>query len=137
MPVVRLEVRRGWSPQDKKALLDATHTALVEALKIPEDDRTQRIVEHASEDFELPPDKSERFVLVEVTPFAGRSLAAKRRLYRALVSNIGALGVAPPVSRSCFTRWQRTTGVSGAVTRPARWISDSRSRSERSVHRPP
>jgi phenylpyruvate tautomerase PptA (4-oxalocrotonate tautomerase family) len=95
MPVVRLEVRSGWSPQDKKALLDAAHTALVEALKIPEDDRTQRIVEHASEDFELPPDKSERFVLVEVTLFAGRSLAAKRRLYRALVSNIAVLGVAP------------------------------------------
>ena len=54
MPLVRLEVRQGRSATQKQALLDATHAALVEALGIPDHDRTQRIVEHAREDFELP-----------------------------------------------------------------------------------
>lgn len=41
MPFVRIEVRAGRSPSDKKALLDAVHKALVEALRIPDDARTQ------------------------------------------------------------------------------------------------
>ena len=95
MPLVRLEVRQGRSAAHKQALLDAAHAALVTALRIPDDDRMQRIVEHAREDFELPPGSSDDFVLVEVTLFAGRSREAKRRLYRALVGNFGELGIAP------------------------------------------
>ena len=51
------------------------------------------LTEHPAEAFEIPPGKSERFTLVEVTMFAGRSLDAKRRLYRAVVRNLGRLGV--------------------------------------------
>jgi phenylpyruvate tautomerase PptA (4-oxalocrotonate tautomerase family) len=95
MPLVRLEVRQGRSATQKQALLDAAHAALVEALRVPDHDRMQRIVEHAREDFELPPGSSDDFVLVEVTMFAGRSPKAKRRLYQALVGNLGELGIAP------------------------------------------
>jgi phenylpyruvate tautomerase PptA (4-oxalocrotonate tautomerase family) len=95
MPLVRLEIRRGRSAVQKQALLDAAHGALVQALGIPDHDRTQRIVEHARDDFELPPTSSDDFVLVEVTLFAGRSRQAKRRLYQALVRNFGELGVTP------------------------------------------
>ena len=51
------------------------------------------LTEHPAEAFEIPPGKRERFTLVEVTMFAGRSLDAKRRLYRAVVRNLGRLGV--------------------------------------------
>jgi phenylpyruvate tautomerase PptA (4-oxalocrotonate tautomerase family) len=95
MPLVRLEVRQGRSATQKQALMDAAHAALVEALRIPDHDRMQRIVEHAREDFEVPPGSSHDFVLVEVTMFAGRSSQAKRRLYQALVRNLGELGIAP------------------------------------------
>jgi phenylpyruvate tautomerase PptA (4-oxalocrotonate tautomerase family) len=94
MPLVRLEIRRGRSAAQKQALLDAAHDALVQALGIPDHDRMQRIVEHARDDFELPPTSSDDFVLVEVTMFAGRSRQAKRRLYQALVRNFGEHGVA-------------------------------------------
>ena len=95
MPEVRIEVRQGRTPSEKKALLDAVHTALVEALKIPEHDRLQRLHELSAEDFEIPPDRTEMFTLIEVTMFPGRSLDAKRNLYRALVRNLGELGVPP------------------------------------------
>ena len=95
MPLVRLEVRQGRSATQKQALMDAAHAALVEALGIPDHDRMQRIVEHARDDFELPPGSSDDFVLVEVTMFAGRSRQAKRLLYQALVGSFGTLGVAP------------------------------------------
>jgi phenylpyruvate tautomerase PptA (4-oxalocrotonate tautomerase family) len=95
MPLVRLEIRQGRSATQKQALMDTAHAALVEALRIPDQDRMQRIVEHAREDFELPPGSSDDFVLVEVTMFAGRSRQAKRHLYQALVRNFGKLGIAP------------------------------------------
>ena len=91
--MVRLEVREGRSPREKKELLDAVHSALVEALKVPDEDRTQRLHELPPKDFEVPPGKTEGFVLVEVTMFSGRSLEAKRNLYRAVVRNLGGLGV--------------------------------------------
>lgn len=95
MPVVRIDVRRGRSPAEKRALLDAVHATVREALATPAWDRNQRLCEHAPEDFEAPPSKSERYTVIEITLFPGRSLEAKRRLYQALVRNLGALGTAP------------------------------------------
>jgi phenylpyruvate tautomerase PptA (4-oxalocrotonate tautomerase family) len=95
MPLIRVEIREGWSPAEKAGLLDAMHAAAVEALRIPDEDRTQILTEHPAEAFELPPGKGERFTLAEITMFAGRSLDAKRRLYRAVVTNLGRLGIPP------------------------------------------
>jgi phenylpyruvate tautomerase PptA (4-oxalocrotonate tautomerase family) len=95
MPLIRVEIREGWSRAEKARLLDAIHAAAVEALKIPEEDRTQILTEHPADAFELPPGKGDRFTLIQVTMFAGRSLDAKRRLYRAVVRNLGRLGVPP------------------------------------------
>jgi len=93
MPIVSIETRRGLAPETKRGLLEATHAALQAAFKIPGHDRTQRIVEHAPEDFEIPAGKGERFTLVTITCFAGRSHEAKRRLYRELVDRLEPLGI--------------------------------------------
>jgi phenylpyruvate tautomerase PptA (4-oxalocrotonate tautomerase family) len=95
MPLFRVEIREGWSPADKAGLLDAIHAAAVAALRIPDEDRTQILTEHPAEAFEIPPGKGDRFTLVQITMFAGRSLDAKRRLYRAVVGNLDRLGVRP------------------------------------------
>ena len=95
MPLIRVEIREGWSSAEKAHLLDAIHAAAVEALRIPDEDRTQILTEHRAEAFEIPPGKGDRFTLVEITMFGGRSLDAKRRLYRAVVTNLGRVGVPP------------------------------------------
>ena len=95
MPLIRVEIREGWLSAEKAGLLDAIHAAVVEALRIPDEDRTQILTEHPADAFEIPPGKGERFTLVEITMFAGRSLDVKRHLYRALVRNLGRLGVPP------------------------------------------
>jgi phenylpyruvate tautomerase PptA (4-oxalocrotonate tautomerase family) len=95
MPLVRIDVIRGRSAEQKKALLAAVHDALVEGLHVPDWDRTQRLHELAPEDFERPPGKSDTYTLVEISMFPGRSLDAKRRLYQAIVRNLGQLGTAP------------------------------------------
>ena len=62
-------------------------------MKIPEADRTLRLIEHPTSHFAVPPGRGEKFKLVEVTMFSGRSMGAKRTLYQAIVRNLAALDV--------------------------------------------
>ena len=64
-------------------------------MKIPEGDRTLRLIEHPPSHFAVPPGRGEKFTLVEVTMFSGRSMGAKRALYQAIVRNLAALDVPP------------------------------------------
>jgi phenylpyruvate tautomerase PptA (4-oxalocrotonate tautomerase family) len=95
MPHVRIEVVKGRSPAERRRLFQAVHDALMEAFRIPDDDRTQRIVEHDAENFEIPPGSSTRYTLIEITAFPGRSAEAKRNLYRALVQRLGEIAIDP------------------------------------------
>jgi phenylpyruvate tautomerase PptA (4-oxalocrotonate tautomerase family) len=95
MPLVAIELLRGRSAPEKKSILDAIHAALVAAFKIPDSDRVQRIIEHAPEDFEFPPEHTDRYTLITITCFAGRSIDAKRDLYREIVTRLEGCGVPP------------------------------------------
>jgi phenylpyruvate tautomerase PptA (4-oxalocrotonate tautomerase family) len=94
MPNTTIETRTGWIA-DAKAVIEAVQSALREALRLPEWDRTLRVIEHAPDHFAVPPGRGPRYTLVEVTMFVGRSMAAKRALYQAIVRNLGTLGVPP------------------------------------------
>jgi phenylpyruvate tautomerase PptA (4-oxalocrotonate tautomerase family) len=93
MPLVTIESRRGVSPDDKRQLFDAVHGALVAAFKIPDRDRHQKFIEYAPENFEIPPGRGERFTIVSIDAFAGRSTDAKRALYREIVARMEKAGV--------------------------------------------
>ena len=95
MPHVRIEIVKGRSLEERRGLFQAVHDALLEAFRIPDDDRTQRIVEHEPDNFEIPPGSSKRYTLIEITAFPGRSAEAKRNLYRALVQKLGEIAIAP------------------------------------------
>jgi phenylpyruvate tautomerase PptA (4-oxalocrotonate tautomerase family) len=92
MPNTTIETRKGWVA-DAPAVIDAVQSALCEALRLPQWDRTLRLIEHDPSHFAVPPGCGPRYTLVEVTMFSGRSLQAKRALYQAIVRNLGALGV--------------------------------------------
>ena len=92
MPNTLVATRAGWVT-DPAAVIDAVHSALREALKIPETDRTLRLIQHPASHFAVAPGRGEKFTLVEITMFSGRSLDAKRMLYQAIVRNLAALGV--------------------------------------------
>jgi phenylpyruvate tautomerase PptA (4-oxalocrotonate tautomerase family) len=94
MPNTLIITRTGWI-SDPAAVIGAVQSALREALKIPEWDRTLRLIEHPSSHFAVPPGRGEKFTLVEITMFSGRSIAAKRALYQAIVRNLAALDVPP------------------------------------------
>jgi phenylpyruvate tautomerase PptA (4-oxalocrotonate tautomerase family) len=94
MPNTLIVTRASWIV-DPAAVIDAVQSALREALKIPEWDRTLRLIEHPASHFAVPPGRGEKFTLVEVTMFSGRSIAAKRALYQAIVRNLAAFDVPP------------------------------------------
>ena len=79
-PLVKIEIKKGKSIDYKKALLDGVHEALVEAIKIPDHDRFQRIYELEDDNFEYPKTKSNNVTLIEIVMFAGRSKQAKKAL---------------------------------------------------------
>jgi phenylpyruvate tautomerase PptA (4-oxalocrotonate tautomerase family) len=93
MPNTTIEVRRQYSRAEEEQIIESVHAALRETLKIPEWDRTVRVVVHEAHRFAAPPGKSDRYTLVNIDLFAGRSLAAKKALFQALVRNLGACGI--------------------------------------------
>lgn len=64
----------------------------MEGLKTPAD-KTIRLVSHKPHRFAVPPGRSDRYPLVDVAPFYGRSLDAKRTWYQATVRDLGKLGI--------------------------------------------
>lgn len=51
------------------------------------------LVEHERANVVVPPQRSDRYTIVTVTTFAGRSAATKRRLYELIVANLVNEGV--------------------------------------------
>ncbi len=93
MPNVTIEVRRHYTTAEEEAIIAAVYSALMEGIKTPEWDRTVRLVAHEPHRFAVPPGRSDRYTLVEIDLFPGRSIEAKRALYQALVRNLGKLGI--------------------------------------------
>ena len=95
MPSVLIEVRKSYAPEQETALMEAVHAALVSAFRILSTDRNVRLVAHEPHRFACPPNLAQPalYTHISVDAFAGRSLAAKRALYRAIVENLAALGI--------------------------------------------
>jgi len=87
MPLVRISLRQGTTPEYRKALGDGVHRAIVEALAIPSDDHFQVITEHSPTDLIFDPQylgvkRSDRVVFVQITMSQGRKPQQKRKLYK-------------------------------------------------------
>ncbi len=93
MPVVKISMIEGRTQEEKHAIMNAVHSALIKSFKIPEYEKNIRIEEYKMENYILPPGKSEKYTMVEITAFAGRSMDAKRLLYKSIVDNLKALGI--------------------------------------------
>ena len=95
MPWALIEVRRLLSREEETAIIDAVHAALVAAFRIPAKDRHVRLQVHEPHRFAHPPTlaEPEYATLVSVDCFAGRSVEAKRRLYREIADRLEPLGI--------------------------------------------
>ncbi|MDO8388102.1 MAG: tautomerase family protein [Polaromonas sp.] len=93
MPTAAIEIRRHCTPGEETALIAAVQTAVVEALKVPLWTLSVRLFVHEARRFVGPADKDERYTLVTLDCFTGRSLATKRVLYQAITNQLGRCGI--------------------------------------------
>jgi len=87
MPLVRISLREGKPEAYRRALADGVHRAMVEAIEIPAQDRFQVMTEHPAGGLVYDPsylgiERSDNFVLVQITLSTGRKPAQKRKLYQ-------------------------------------------------------
>ncbi len=87
MPLVRIDLREGTSPDYRSVLGDGVHRAMIEALAIPPDDRFQVITEHPPEGLiydrtYLGIQRSDKVVFVQITLSVGRKPQQKRKLFQ-------------------------------------------------------
>jgi phenylpyruvate tautomerase PptA (4-oxalocrotonate tautomerase family) len=92
MPSTRIETG-DWAAGREPQVIEAVQAALAGALQLPAFDRDIVLHLHSPATRIVPTGRSERFMRIEVLMFSGRSMEAKRRLYRALVDNLEKLGV--------------------------------------------
>ncbi len=94
MPLIRIEIVKGKDPAYQKALLDAVHTALVRAIRIPDWDRFQRLIEVEDALFERGGTKTDRFTMIEITMFPGRTKEQKAKVFEEITRELKArLGI--------------------------------------------
>ncbi|BBK30529.1 tautomerase-like protein [Stella humosa] len=93
MPYTRIETRRGWIGERRQDVIEAVQRALCTGLLIPETDRCVFLTEYDADALIAPPGRGPSYMVIAVTLFSGRSLEAKRRLYRALVDELAPFGV--------------------------------------------
>ena len=95
MPLVKIEIITGQSREYKIALLQSVHDGLVNALSIPDDDRIQRLYELDEYFFERH-GKTEKFTLIELTLFPGRSAELKKAAISEITRLLGERLDIPP-----------------------------------------
>lgn len=92
--VGRRDVHAG--DRQRTAISEAIHAAAQEALQLPASKRFHRFCWLEPEDFLYPDDRSERYLIIEVSMFAGRSVATKKAFLQGIVANLGSACAVSP-----------------------------------------
>ncbi len=99
----------------RSELSDTIHSCVVDALEYPPDKRFHRFFPLEREDFVHPPDRSDRYTIIEISMFEGRSFEAKSTLIRLLYERIADnVGIAPQdVEITLFESPMQNWGIRG------------------------
>ena len=80
----------------KAAISSSIHVAVMSALEYPPEKAFHRFIPLDQSDFIYPNNRSDKYIIIEVSMFEGRSIDAKKSLIRKIYSNIGAqTGITP------------------------------------------
>jgi phenylpyruvate tautomerase PptA (4-oxalocrotonate tautomerase family) len=74
--------------QNRETLSTTIHSCIVDALNYPREKKFQRFFPLQAEDFEYPSDRTEQYIIIEILLFEGRSVEAKKYLYRLLFERL-------------------------------------------------
>lgn len=99
MPLVRIDVNAGRSPEELGNLSRRIHDAILAEYGIPERDYFHIVTEHArgqifAQDAGLGFERSQDVVMIQIFTQGGRSQEAKQALFAAIAAQLGEVGVA-------------------------------------------
>jgi phenylpyruvate tautomerase PptA (4-oxalocrotonate tautomerase family) len=93
MPLVRIDLLKGKTPEFREQLGQIVYRAMMDALGVPKNDRFQVITEHDGTGLQfdrsyLGIQRSDDCIFLQVTLNAGRTLEAKQRFYKAIADGL-------------------------------------------------
>ncbi len=128
MPVTRIAIREGKTPEYKQALMDEIYEAMLETVAIKDGDRFMAITEHREHEFAYGPflglDRSDDLVQIQVFWAPGKAVDAKLAMYRRIVERLGVNpGVRPEdvlisVVETAAENWSFGNGETQFYKRP-------------------
>ena len=96
MPQTKIYGNASFITQARQQISDVIHSCCVDALAFPTEKRFHRFIPLESEDYIYPSDRSEHYIIIEISMFEGRSLEAKKQLIRLLFTRLSEqVGIAP------------------------------------------
>ena len=93
MPLVRIDLVEGKSPEYREKVGEIVYQTLLDVLSVPEHDRFQVITEHRKDGLAFDHDylgvhRSDNCIFLQITLNAGRSVELKQRFYKAVTDNL-------------------------------------------------
>jgi phenylpyruvate tautomerase PptA (4-oxalocrotonate tautomerase family) len=130
MPVVRISLLRGKSPEYLQALSENVHRALTDSFDVPADDRFQVIHQHDPGELifdrsYLGGPRSNDYVLIAITAGKVRSTEVKKTFYRRVVELLGqSPGVRPEdimiiITTNSPDEWSFSRGEASMIEAPS------------------
>ena len=99
MPLVRIDINQGRSPEELAALSRKIHDAILAEYGIPERDYFHILTEHpqgqiVAQDAGLGFERSSGIVMIQIFTQGGRSQEAKSSLFEAIAGGLADVGIA-------------------------------------------
>ncbi|MCO5993352.1 tautomerase family protein [Actinoallomurus rhizosphaericola] len=124
MPLINVYLRQGTTPEHRRNVSTALHKAMVDVLKIPDDDQFHVFHEVTPDNFHMQPvvfglPRSERTMLIQLS-FNQRTAEQKNELFRAIVDDLRLLAGVPEedVMMVVFETARENWWAAGRVVNP-------------------
>ena len=95
MPIVRISLRRGKSPQHIAAIRNSIYRAMIEAFNVPQNDRFILVHQHDAEEFDFDPNyldiaRTDDLVIIQIACNNTRTVEQKQAFYRRVAELLSA-----------------------------------------------
>ncbi len=94
MPLVRISLKADRSADERRAIANAVHLALVEALGVPMADRFQVVTTHGDDLIYDPSylgiERTDGIALIQISLSVGRTVDQKKALFRRIAERLAA-----------------------------------------------
>jgi 4-oxalocrotonate tautomerase len=93
MPLVRIDLLKGKTPEYRIQIGQIVYQAMLDVLNVPKDDRFQVIAEHSKDDLQFDRDylgvhRSDDCIFLQITLNSGRTVEMKQRFYKAIADGL-------------------------------------------------